>query len=108
MGNGLDGKFVHITGSLPTESAEEDITLARTLVKGFPAHAGIYPIPRPITPFPSPHHLPYNKNPTTRRDGRADEGACLENRYVLTHIVGSNPTPSAVTLRPENSGVGSE
>ena len=33
-----------------------------------------------------PHHW---------RDGRADEGACLENRYALKRIVGSNPTPSA-------------
>ena len=33
MGNDLDGKFVHITGSLPIESAEEDIALARTLVR---------------------------------------------------------------------------
>ena len=33
MRNDLVGKFVHITGSLPVESTEEDIALARTLVK---------------------------------------------------------------------------
>lgn len=33
MGNYLVEKFVHITGSLPVESTEEDIALARTLVK---------------------------------------------------------------------------
>lgn len=34
MGNQLTGKFVHITGSLPRESEEQDITLARLLVQG--------------------------------------------------------------------------
>ena len=31
-----------------------------------------------------------------RRDGRADEGGGLENRYTGDCIVGSNPTPSAI------------
>ena len=29
------------------------------------------------------------------RDGRAAEGACLENMFGVTPNVGSNPTPSA-------------
>ena len=36
------------------------------------------------------------------RDGRADEGAGLENQYGSNLIVGSNPTLSA-TARPERS-----
>lgn len=32
---------------------------------------------------------------TSRRDGRVDEGAGLENQYTGNRIVGSNPTPSA-------------
>ena len=35
-------------------------------------------------------------NRSTRRDGRADEGGGLENRYSRKWIVGSNPTPSAI------------
>ena len=30
------------------------------------------------------------------RVGRADEGTSLENWHILTDIVGSNPTPSAI------------
>ena len=33
MGNQLTGKFIHITGSLPSESAEEDIALAQLLIR---------------------------------------------------------------------------
>ena len=33
MGNQLTGKFIHITGSLPSESEEEDVALARLLVR---------------------------------------------------------------------------
>ena len=35
---------------------------------------------------------------SARRDGRADEGAGLENRYGRKFIVGSNPTLSAKYL----------
>ena len=33
-----------------------------------------------------------------RRGGRAAEGARLESVYAGDRIVGSNPTPSAITL----------
>ena len=36
-----------------------------------------------------------------RRDGRVDEGGGLENRYTGNCIVGSNPTPSAMTRLAE-------
>ena len=35
------------------------------------------------------------------RDGREDDGGGLENRYTVTGIVGSNPTPSARQLNAE-------
>ena len=37
--------------------------------------------------------------PDLRRDGRAAEGARLESVYTGNRIVGSNPTPSAISCR---------
>ena len=39
--------------------------------------------------------LQWTYGPRARRDGRADDGGGLENRYAGDCIVGSNPTPSA-------------